>query len=563
MKANVWIAKFLADKGITDVFGIPGVVVMDLLYGFDSEKPKITPHLNYHEQGASFAACGYAQATGKLGVAYATRGPGFTNMLTAMADAYYDATPTMFFTAHSQTDLDPDMRVLNNQEIDTVALARPVTKRAVRINDIRSLCDELAECYELATTGRKGPVFLDILSSVFTQEIPEDKTIDLTQTHTRDLPMLQNDAECIAEMVQHSKRPVILVGNGARYDNDSKLICCLAEKFNIPILSSRTAQDIVAGDMYYGFIGSRATRQSNFILSKADLILALGNRMSFPINSKSFRPVVESTHTIRIDIDEAEFRRDVPNSTNFHYALGEILPYLLKQNLHYYEAEKWIEVCNKIQKKLKSWDESPVIRTIMGVIQMTTEDMALVCDVGNHSFWVTTAYSYAECRNRILYSGSFGTLGCALPKAIGACYSTGRPCVCFTGDQGLQMNIQELQFLAQHKLPVTIVLLNNQSSGMIMEREAARYGNYFVHTTMDSGYSFPNYKLVAEAYGLRYYAVEAGSHNFDFSMEAGPMLIEVLIDPSTSLYPMLPQGKPCQDLYPYLPRDLYEKINQL
>ena len=142
MRVDDWIVECLINNGVTDVFGIPGVVVMDFLYAVDRKKSQITPHLNYHEQGAAFAAVGYAQSTGKLGVAYSTRGPGFTNMLTAIADAYYDSIPTLFITAHSTLGLEPDMRVMNNQEIDTVALAKSITKKAVRIDDLDILQDE-------------------------------------------------------------------------------------------------------------------------------------------------------------------------------------------------------------------------------------------------------------------------------------------------------------------------------------------------------------------------------------------------------------------------------------
>ena len=171
MKGAAWIIDYLIGKGVTDIFGIPGVVIMDFLYAVDQRSPEITPHLCYHEQGGAYEACGYAQATGKLGVAYATRGPGFTNMLTAIADAYYDSIPTMFFTAHGSVDRNEHMRVLNNQEIDTVGLAKQVTKYAVRVDSIADLQREVMCAYACAVSGRKGPVFLDILTEVLNQEV--------------------------------------------------------------------------------------------------------------------------------------------------------------------------------------------------------------------------------------------------------------------------------------------------------------------------------------------------------------------------------------------------------
>lgn len=564
MRADAWIADYLIKKGVTDVFGIPGVVVMDFLYALDRRKPEITPHLNYHEQGAAFAACGYAQATGKLGVAYATRGPGMTNMVTAIADAYYDSVPTMFFTAHSSAELKPEMRVFNNQEIDTVSVAAHITKRAVRIDRIEDLQREVMTCCHLATTGRKGPVFLDILSSLFGKEVSEVE--DIVSGQQEGGGAAENAAAEIRQRIKTAKRPVLLIGNGARYDGSPQMLRRLAKKFGIPILSSRAAQDIVPDAReYFGFVGSRATRYSNFILSKADLIIALGNRMAFPTQSKSFRPVVENAFTVRVDADPAEFIRPVPNSVSYCANVADVLSELQKTDLTYKASHSWLAVCQELKRTLDQWDRSPVISSVMRIIEAADPAAPLVCDVGNHSFWITTAYAYTGRTNRILYSGSFGALGCALPKAIGACYSTGRPAVCFAGDQGIQMNIQELQHIANNRLPITIVVLNNSSSGMIMEREKARYGDYYVHTTTGSGYSFPDFEGVAKAYHIAYQRIYAGNGAEAPKLEIGkaPLLLELIIDENTELDPNLPQGNACQDLAPALPRELYNRLDRM
>ena len=564
MRADAWIVDYLIKKGVTDVFGIPGVVVMDFLYAVDRRKPEITPHLNFHEQGAAFAACGYAQATGKLGVAYATRGPGMTNMITGIADAYYDSVPTMFFTAHSSPELKKEMRVLNNQEIDTVSMVANVTKRAVRIDTIEDLQREVMTCYHLATSGRRGPVFLDILSSLFAQEVSEVE--DLIPPQPEQTPAVADAVAEIQKRIHGAKRPVLLIGNGTRYGAAPEMVRKVADKFGIPILSSRAAQDIVPdAPSYFGFVGSRATRYSNFILSKADLIISLGNRMAFPVQSKSFRPVVENAFTIRIDADATEFVRPVPNSVSFCADVADVLPELLHADLQYADSQAWLDVCRELKRPLDQWDKIPVISAIMQIIDSADPKAALACDVGNHSFWITTAYAYTGKANRILYSGSFGVLGCALPKAIGASYSTGKPAVCFTGDQGIQMNIQELQFIADNHLPVTIVILNNNSSGMIMEREKARYGDYYVHTTVDSGYSYPNFEAVAKAYNLEYHRINAMDPAVSINYEIGkaPLMLELIVDEHTELDPNLPQGNACQDLAPVLPRELYDKLNNL
>ena len=560
MRADKWIVNYLIEKGVTDVFGIPGAIVLDFLYAIDAEKSKITPHLCYHEQGAAFAACGYAQATGKLGVAYATRGPGFTNMVTAIADAYYDSIPTMFITAHSLLELDPEMRVLNNQEIDTVSLVKDITKKAVRIDKIEDLQKELNSAYIAATTGRKGPVFIDFYSGLFSKDIEEEALSQKIGLMTAEVKNMIMDVE---ERISNSKRPIILIGNGAR--ENAALIEQISIKFNIPVLSSRAGQDIVPNFRnYYGFVGSRATRYSNFILSKTDLIISIGNRMAFPVKSKSFTPVVDNAHTIRIDIDATEFNRFIPNCTNYAVDSKTALLTLLNSNLCYPDDEDWISVCQSIKEHLVHYDMNAVIDNVMNIIGRYDSTSPIVCDVGNHSFWITTAYSYQNASNRILYSGSFGTLGSALPKSIGAYYATRKPVICFTGDQGIQFNIQELQCIVSNQLPITVVIINNNSSGMIMEREIAKYGNHLVHTTTEDGYSFPNFKKIANAFGLEYMSIN-GDEKYDdeFIFTNKPRIVEVFVDRNTELNPRLPIGKPCQDLLPELPRDLYKELDNI
>ena len=566
MRADDWIINYLINKGVTDVFGIPGVVIMDFLYAIEKRTPRIVPHLNYHEQGAAFAACGYAQVTGKLGVAYSTRGPGFTNMLTAMADAYYDSIPVMFITAHSSKELEPNMRVLNNQEIDTVSLAKGISKIATRIDSIEDLQDGVELAYREATTGRKGPVLLDIWNALFSMEVREFPNRGCVGTETKG-NYRNNDEhaliETLEEKLKKSSRPIILIGNGARGEDNSEKIKAVAEHLNIPILSSRSAQDIVPDSpFYYGYVGSRATRYSNFILSKADLIISIGNRLSFPVNSKSFLPIVEKAFTIRIDADNTEFIRQIPNSVGYCLDCLSAIGIMLRTNLSYCNSDEWIKTCKYLRNKLDKYDNNAVISNLMSIIGACGPSSTLVCDVGNHSFWATIAYSYQKASNRIMYSGSFGTLGSALPKSIGAHYATHESVVCFTGDQGVQFNIQELQYISRHRIPIAIVILNNASSGMIMEREVARYGEHLVHTTVESGYSFPDFRKVAECYQIDYIRVEEGE-TFQGGSFNKPQIIEVLINPCTFLEPSLPVGKVCQNLSPELPKDLYNELDNL
>lgn len=566
MKVADWIVDYLIRQGCTDSFGIPGAVILDLLYAMDRRKPEFVPHLVYHEQGGAFAASGYAQASGKMGVAYGTRGPGFTNMVTGIADSYYDSLPVLFLTAHTASQLNPQMRILNNQEMDTVAVVKNITKYAARIDSLDELMKEVERACGEAISGRKGPVFLDILSSLFNQEInSQDNNINsleksVVKTSKDDLEIVANH---IKECISKSQRPIFLIGNGIRDKNLIDNMRKLVEKTQIPVLSSRTAQDAFSfSPMYYGHIGSHATRYSNFILSKADLIISLGNRMAFPINSKSFRPIVEKTHILRIDIDDTEFQREIPGSENFRIDLHDLLPYLTGQQIGYNGHKEWLQVCDKLRKFLNIYDKNEIVDGIMNIMKRMDSQLCFVCDVGNNGFWVTNAYAYTGKSNKILYSGSFGTLGSAIPKSIGAYYATKHPVICFTGDQGLQMNSQELEFIGKEKLPISIVVLNNFSSGMIKEREDRRFNSKYVHTTITSGYSIPKLKKLAEAYQIEYL-----NYNNDKIAAAiqvtEPCIIEFNFSETVDLFPYLPIGDACQDLYPNINREIYYKLNNL
>ena len=284
MKVSEFIVQYLRDQGVTDVFGIPGGVVLELMYAFDA-LDGITPHLSYHEQCAGFAACGYAQVEGRLGVAYATKGPGFTNLLTAMADAYYDSTPVLFLTAHSAATLPQGCRLVADQDMDTCGMVKNITKYAERIDDVKRLPLALSEACHIALDGRKGPVFLDIAASLFNKEIESVGNVVL------DRNKLEENCARMASMIcceiKKARRPVILVGDGINQSNTLSSINTFIEKAGIPVISSRYTHNVIYDSaMYYGYVGSHGIRYANFILSKADLIVSLGNRLYFPSQMK-------------------------------------------------------------------------------------------------------------------------------------------------------------------------------------------------------------------------------------------------------------------------------------
>ena len=548
MKIAQYIVDSLQKHGVTDMFGIPGGVILDLLYAFDAAKPKVTPHLVYHEQDAGFAACGYAQASGKLGVAYATKGPGFTNLITAIAEAYYESIPVLFITAHS-SDLVEGMRTMADQEMDTCAMVDKITKCAKRLENADTFVEDFEKAVQTSMSGRRGPVLLDISAALWRQEVEPCKIPNEECERNQDIDYTE-----IARIISEAKRPVILAGAGIVQASAQDEFCELVAKIDIPVISSRATHNLLAGDKHYmGYIGSHGMRSANFMLTKADLIIAIGNRMHYPIQSKSFGNVMCNKKVLRFDIDPSEFKREIPNSKTYAVDAKELVSGMLKGAYDYGNHAEWNKVCNRIWVELNDTDCESPISEIASILRNMPLNSVITCDVGNHEMLVSRASVWTDSQHRTIYSKAFGALGNALGKAIGAYYATRKPVLCFVGDQGLQMNSQELQYVVLHQLPITIVVMNNEKSGMIFEREMARY-DYAVHTSKDSGYGHPNWGDVAQAYGMDYRQLE----DLDFT---APTIAELCYQQEQ--IPYIPQGVSCQDMDPKLDRELFNTLNAL
>lgn len=550
MKGSKFIANYLVNHGVTDAFGIPGGVVLDLLYAMDAEGG-ITPHLCYHEQAAGFAAIGYAQASGKLGVSYATRGPGFTNLITPIAEAYSESLPVLFITGHATPALNKKMRVMADQEIDTCAMVSGITKFAYRLEAVDELPEVLEKAYSIAVKGRKGPVVLDIATKVFLGEV----NYDISEVSTSKGSV--EDVRKIVIAIKNAKRPVLLIGDGVNQAQKRKEVRQLANIMQIPVLSSRFSHDVLCdNELYFGYIGSHGIRYANFVLSKADLIIAMGNRLHFPVKSASYSQVTDKAKIIRIDIDSTEFEREVPNSLTLEMDLSNVVNEFLNVGAKFGSHQEWIEICNTLRTVLNEEDINSATRLIEGMLHKIPCDVPIVADVGNNEFWLSRACVHSNYKGRVMYSKSYGSLGCGICKAIGTYYATKKPVVCFSGDQGFQMNMQELQFIAQHQLPILIVLMNNSASGMIKDKEKMKYGMY-VHTTVNSGYSNPNFKRLAETYGLSYTNIT------EVTNDMLPCILELEINPEEGLTPSLPAGKSIQDMAPLLDRETYIRLCEL
>ena len=563
MTGSEYIIRILKKYGVTDVFGIPGAVILELIYAFDCYG--IKPHLCYHEQSAGFAACGYAQTKNSLGVAYATKGPGFTNLITAIADAYYDSVPVLFITAHTSKKNDSPVRFMTNQEIDTVSMVSHITKYAEYVETREQLLVKMEDACAVAMQNRKGPVLLDFNSELLGQIITDQvyQAVDIGKSNQEDT---RETLDIVTQSIDESRRPVILIGNGIKQSRELENLEFFCINNRIPILSSRTALDSLAySDIYFGYIGSRGLRYSNFILAKCDVIISIGNRMAYHLESDSFREIMQGKRVIRIEIDEAEFERKIPNSVGIVCDLNDILHELKNTVVHYKEAWKWLQTCRKLRDELYEYDVNGPVQKLADILQMIPENLTLVCDVGNNALWLSRAHNYLKLKNKVLFSMGLACLGNALCKSIGVFYASKQPVVCLIGDQGAQMNIQELEFLAYNRTPVFIILINNQASGMIRNWERQKYG-YDLHTSPESGYGIPDFEKIAQAYDIEYIEYigrESVMHALECCKNNRPVLLNVFIDPSDEVVPSLRRGAVCYNMTPELPSELYESLVEL
>lgn len=570
MQVSDYIVKFLIDHEITDVFGYPGGMVTYLMESFDRHHNKIHAHLCYHEQGAAFAACGYAQIAGAPGVAYATSGPGATNLITGIANAFFDSIPCIFITGQvNVNDLKtiPGMRQNGFQEMDIVSLVRPITKYVVQITDAARIPFELKRAYAEAMSGRKGPVLLDIPLNVQRIEIEIDELSGYEDTmHSITDKEYSTIADCIIRRLQDAKRPVLIVGAGIRQSGAVSELRVLTEKLQIPVLSSMISVDVIpsAARYSFGFIGAYGHRWANHIVFKSDLILALGTRMDIRQTGSGRQAFAPQADMIRVDIDDAELQWTRGEAdTNICCDVNRLIQKLNQrlqntQNDH----EEWLAVCSKIRELLRNMDREKENQEIKEISRLLPANAIVTTDVGQNQVWVAQSFDVKD--QKILFSGGLAAMGYSLPAAIGAYYASREKVFCFVGDGGLQMNIQELETVARDHLPIKIFLMNNFSLGMIRHFQEMYFQGNYMQTVSNHGYSVPDFSRIAEAYGIK--AVEI--HDINPSMKEDleseePVLFNVLCRQKTYVYPKLAVNYPLYDQDPLIDRELLTEIQEL
>lgn len=493
MKGYDYISRLLLSRGVTRVFGYQGGAVTPLIDAF------VRTGLKYvqcrHEQASGFAADAYARLTGKCGVVIVTNGPGATNVITAVANAYLDSVPVLFITGQvNVSDLKKgDVRQNGFQEIDTVAMAKPVTKYAARISEKSELQREFSKAFDIALCSRKGSVLLDLPMNLLFEEMPDS----LPQIQTKPAGSISEEKiTAVAELLKTAERPVIIAGGGIRSAGAEKELAVFVRKTKIPVVRTLTGYDVYT-PVDAGFSGNYGLPGANKTLYHSDLILALGTRFAKRQIGKSFKDYAPAAKIIHIDIDPAELGHVVRPD----FAIcGDVKDFLKELNSVAVKSvsKKWTKRVNELKKEEIFSKPIDIVRKIS---VLASRKCVITTDVGQNQMWVAQGWRLKNGQ-RFLTSGGLGCMGFSLPAAIGAAVTGSKEIIAFTGDGGLQMNLQELQTVAERKMPVKLFVFNNNSLGMIAEGQMKYHNSRFVGTK--KGYSCPDLEKTALAFGLDY-----------------------------------------------------------
>ncbi|MBP2674621.1 MAG: ilvB [Deltaproteobacteria bacterium] len=547
--------KTLADLGVEIVFGYPGGAVLNI-YDALFQHTKVRHMLCRHEQGAVHMADGYARASGKTGVCVVTSGPGATNTVTGIATAYMDSIPIVIFSGQV-----PSLLIGNDafQEADIVGITRPCTKHNYLVKDARDLPRIIKEAFYIASTGRPGPVLVDIPKDVLISSAPYflPKEVSL-QGYRPTYEGHPKQVEAAMRLLLASERPVVYAGGGVILSNASEELSELTHLLSLPTTTTLMGMGAFPGSdpLSLGMLGMHGTYQANMAISSSDLILAVGARFDDRVTGKidEFAPHAKIIH---IDIDPTSIQKNVRVDVPIVGDLKDVLRKMIKTVKGKKEASTFRERISDWRGQLAAWAKTHPLTykpsdgkikpqyVVEQVYKITKGNAIITTEVGQNQMWAAQFYIYDKPRT-FLTSGGLGTMGYGLPAAIGAQVAMpDRLVIDIAGDASIQMNIQELATAVQFRVPVKVVILNNRALGMVRQWQELFFQGKFSETIQPK---IPDFVLLAEAYGAKgFRATKTGEVasvlKKGFAAE-GPVLIDVETDPEEMVYPMVPAGAP-------------------
>nr|WP_218781101.1 acetolactate synthase large subunit [Bacillus sp. EB106-08-02-XG196] len=539
----------LINEGVETLFGYPGGAVLPIYDAIYRAKGNIKHVLFRHEQGSIHAAEGYARITGKPGVVIATSGPGATNLVTGITDAMMDSLPLVIFTGQVARGV---IGTDAFQEADVMAITTPITKHNYQVQDISDLPRIVKEAFHIASTGRPGPVLIDIPKDISAGEltqIPEEVSVHLPgyQPTTKPNPL---QIKKLADAITKSKKPVILAGAGILHGKASNELTAFAEKHKIPVVTTLLGLGTFPANnpLSLGMGGMHGTYTANMAIYESDLLINIGARFDDRLtgNLKHFAPNAKVAH---IDIDPAEIGKNVPTNIPIVSDSKEALGELINQTTESPDTEGWLETLNKYKEEFPLWYKhnpngmSPQW-LIEAIHKVTNGDAIVTTDVGQHQMWAAQYYNF-EKPHRWVTSGGLGTMGFGFPAAIGAqMASPESTVVTIVGDAGFQMTLQELSVIYEQNLPVKIIIVNNGALGMVRQWQELLHGNRISESILNTQ---PDFVKLAEAYHIRGLKIESQEELITKLPEVfaydGPVLMDCRVLQQEKVFPMIAPGK--------------------
>jgi len=593
IKLSDYVFKFLASAGVKDVFLLPGGGCMHLVDSLGQRED-----INYicclHEQAAVIAAEAYGQYTNRFGVALVTTGPGSTNAITGVVGAWIDSTPLLVLSGQvKRQDMlrNVGVRQMGIQEVDIISIVKPNTKYAVTVLEPEMIKYHLQEALNLATTGRKGPVWIDIPLDVQGSVIEEDDLEEFRPPVAKgNRAELNSKAQKALKLLAQATRPVILLGNGVRQSGAWKDFSKIIDLLRIPVLVTWKAADMMYENhpLYCGKPGVIGQRGANFVQQNADWIMTLGARLDLCQVAHSYPNFARAAKKIIIDIDGAEIKKlktfgmniDVQVNADIGCFLKELLVFLEEKTIKDYR--EWLDRCLQWKKQypvlLPEYKKSKGLinpYVLLDVLSDILEEDDLIVPGSSGACAELTQQAYRlKQGQRILNTPGLGAMGFGLPASMGACLASGRRrTISIIGDGGLQHNIQELETLSRLQLPIKIFILNNNGYGSIKAMQENHFNSRYVCCNAQSGLTLPDICRIATAYGLKATRIKNQKNLKEKVLEVirteGTMICDLLVDPDIPTSPrvssqVLPDGRivstPMEDLWPFLDRNEFASI---
>jgi len=563
MKLSDYVIDFLVGKGVTHVFEMAGGSITHLL---DSlyDREDIQTVCMHHEQSASFAAEGYARVSRRPGVAMATSGPGATNLITGIGSCFFDSVPALFITGQVNTyefKFDRPVRQVGFQETDIVSIVKPIVKDAVLVTDEEKIRYELERLFELACSGRPGPVLIDLPMNVQRSNITPAEQDAFDREHVESVKASDDIVDNVFTLIENSQRPVILIGGGIRLSGGIEELYCFSQKTGIPVVSSLMGLDAFPHDneLYVGMIGTYGNRYANLTLANSDLVIALGTRLDTRQTGTKPESFARYAKIVHVDIDPSELNSSVRADIAINSDVLTFLTELNNRPLGRKDISPWMNKIKQYKARYPDYlkpesAEIPPNYFIHMLSDYLPQDTIICVDIGQNQMWSAQSIILKKGQ-RLLTEGGMASMGSALPMAIGASFACqDRPITVITGDGGFQLNIQELQTVYHHDLPIKIILLNNQSYGMVRQFQEQYFDGRCQSTVV--GYSCPDFQKVVSAYSIPVAKVVADRNVTEglkwLFEDMKPKFLEVLISNKSIVTPKLGVNKPIEEQDPPL-----------